>query len=75
MKGVGFSFHALTQFADVGFEGLVAAVVAAAQVVFGGESEKPLDLVQPGGVGGGEMHVEAWMRLQPIPDDRGFVVW
>ena len=40
---------------------------------FSQEAEPPLDLVDPGGAGGCEVHVEAWVLGQPCPD-RGRLV-
>ena len=43
------------------FEGLGAAVVVTTQQVVGEVDEPPFDLVQPGGVGRGVVHVEPGM--------------
>lgn len=59
--------------ADVGFEGLHRLVGAAADLLVGEESEPAFDLVDPGGSGGGEVHVEAGVSLEPGPDGGGFV--
>jgi hypothetical protein len=48
-------------------------VGTAADLLVGQEAEPPLDLVDPGGAGRGEVHVEAWVLGQPGPD-RGRLV-
>jgi hypothetical protein len=45
--------------ADVAFEGLHAAVVAALDELSGQFGEPPLDLVDPAGIAWGVVHVEA----------------
>src|SRR3972149_6749022 len=50
-----------------------AAVRPAAQLLLGETGEPALDLVDPGRVGGREVHVEARVGGQPAPDERGLV--
>ena len=54
---------ALDPVADVGFEGVDAAVVAALQEIGGDVGEEPFDLVDPGRVGRGEVHVESGVHV------------
>ena len=46
---------------------------AAAHAFVGEIAEKAFDLVEPGGTGGSEMQVEAWMLLEPSPYLGGFM--
>src|SRR3990172_5196096 len=50
-----------------------AAVRPAAQLLLGETGEPALDLVDPGRVGGREVHVEARVARQPAPDERCLV--
>ena len=59
--------------ADVGLEGLYGAVVAAADELIGDVGEPPFDLVDPAGIGRGEMHMEPGVSSEPFADGRGFV--
>src|SRR6478672_7795265 len=63
----------LHPFTDVGFEGLDAAVVTATQQVVCEVGEPTFDLVQPGRVGRGVVHVEPRVPGQPFLDRRGLV--
>ena len=45
----------------------------ALDLTLGDQAEPPLDLIQPGGVRGDEVHVEARMSSQPLLDGRGLV--
>ncbi len=53
MKGFGLVFQSFDPAADVGLELLDAVVMAASEQVVLDESEKPFDVVEPAGVGGG----------------------
>jgi hypothetical protein len=57
-------------FADIGLEGLDAAVVGALQEIGGDEGEEAFHLVDPRGVGRGEVHVEPGMRREPLESPR-----
>src|SRR6266516_5698083 len=58
---------------DVVFQGLDGGVDAAADQLVGEQAEPALDLVHPGGAGGGEVHVEPGAPGQPGPDLGGVV--
>ena len=59
--------------ADIGFQLLDGVVVAALQQILGSEGEEPFDLVDPAGVGGGEVDLEAWVGGQPVLDSGSLV--
>src|SRR5271165_7008567 len=56
--------------ANVLLQGVDQATGAAAQFLVGQQAEPPFDLVEPGGVGRGEVHVEAGMGPKPCGDRR-----
>ena len=59
--------------ADVGFEVLDVPVGSTSDLLVGQESKPSLDLVDPGGTGGREMHMESGVAFQPCPN-RGCLV-
>src|SRR5688572_19462480 len=58
---------------DVGFEGSGRAMDAAADLLVGEQREEALDLVDPGGRGGGEVDVPAGALGEPVADELGLV--
>jgi len=64
---------ALDPFANVGFKCLNAAVVASLEQISGDVGKESFDLVDPGGVGRGEVHVESGVRFKPFNDAGGLV--
>src|SRR5260370_1328575 len=58
---------------DVGFQGLHAPVGTPADLLIGEEAKPPLDLVQPGGAGRGEVQMDPGVPGEPPFDSRGLV--
>src|SRR5216684_481514 len=58
---------------DGSMQGVDAAVNAASDLALGKQGEEPLDLVEPGRTGRGQMHMPARPARQPVADQRRLV--
>src|SRR5215467_2564424 len=72
-EGLGVFVVGLEERPDGRLQGASAAMSAAAELLLGQLCEPPFDLVDPGGVGGREVEMEARMAQQPVTDERGLV--
>jgi len=59
---------ALDEAVDGGVQGVDAAADAASDLSLGEQGEEPLDLIEPGRPGWGEMYMPARPARQPVAD-------
>ena len=64
---------ALDEIVDGGVQGVDAAVDAASDLALGEQGEEPLDLVEPGRTGRGQVHMPTRPFSQPFSDQGGLV--